>query len=243
MRAGVKKVMILQDARARRQEREIQEKNGEVQFHKQQNESRHINGSCLPPLSGQSLQSHPPAPGPRHMFHSELPNKGLRHGPVQQKPTVGANHHTLLTPGEHDVRPPLVHHKPRRRGPDYRDDDVVPFISLKRVDVEYGVFPGEVCCFQRGLDRVPLGVVGGDDLEFLPFSHVTTDYLRDGPDFSFVLSGRWVSATHDGFVFWRGRRTTQLSPFLVSSPSLTSTKRQQATVRMGCVVPSFESYT
>ena len=241
MRVGAKKAMILQDARARRQEKEIQEKNGEIQFHKQRNESRHINGSCLPHLSGQSLQSHPP--GPRHMFLRELPNKGLRHGPVQQKPAVGANNHTLLTPGEHDVRPPVVHHKPWRRGSNYRDDDVVALVSLKRVDVEHGVFPGEVCRFQRGLDRVPLGVVGGDDLEFLPFSHVATDYLRDGPNFSFVLSGRWVSATHDRFVSWRGRRTTQLNPFLVSSPSLTSTKRQQATVRMGCAVPSFESYT
>jgi len=177
------------------------------------------------------------------MLLSEFPNQSLRYSLPQQEPTVGANHHTLLAPGEHDVCPPLVHHEPRRRGSDNRDDDVVALVSLKRIDVEHRVFPGEVCSFQRGLDRVPLGVVGGDDLEFLPFSHVTTDYLRDGSDFPFVLNGRWMSATHDRFIFWRDRRTTQLNPFLVSSPSLTSTKRQQATVRMGCTVLSFELYT
>ena len=117
MRVGVTKPMILQDARARRQEKEIQEKNGEIQFHKQRNESRHINGSCLPPLSGQSLQSNPP--GLQYMFLSELPNQGLRYGPLHQKLTVGADHHTLLAPREHDVRPLLVTHESRGLGSDY----------------------------------------------------------------------------------------------------------------------------
>ena len=124
------------------------------------------------------------------MFFSELPNQSLRHGPLQQEPTVGTNNHTHLTPREHDVRPSLVLHESRGPSPDNRDDDVVTLVSLKRVDVEYGIFPGEVCRFQRGLDRVPLSVVGGDDLEFPPFSDVTTSYLHDSTDFSFVLSGR-----------------------------------------------------
>ena len=205
------------------------------------NKSRHVNRNRLPPLSGQSLQSHPPSL--RYMLLSELPNQGLCHGLLQQEPTVGTNNHTLLTPGEHDVRPSLVLHESRGPSPDNRDDDMVTLVSLKRVDVEHGIFPGEVCRFQRGLDRVPLSVVGGDDLEFLPFSDVTASYLHDSSDFSFVLSGRWISATHDRSVSWIDRRTTQLTPLLISFPLLTSTKRQQAMLRIGCTVPSFESYT
>ena len=124
------------------------------------------------------------------MFLSELPNEGIRYALVQQKPTVGANHHALLTPREHDVRPPLVLHEPWRLSPDYRDDDVVLFVSLKGVDVEYGVFPGETCGFQGVLDRVPLGVVGGDDFELFLLMDITAGYLHSGCDLSFVLSGR-----------------------------------------------------
>jgi hypothetical protein len=153
MRAGTTKPMILRDAKTRKQERE-QRSSPQV--------ADHFSGNCLPVLSGQILQSHPP--GHRHMFLGELPDEGLRYALVQKKPTVGANHHTLLTPRKHDVRPSLVLHEPRRRGSDYRDDDVVRFVSLKRVDVEHSVFPGEACGFQGVLDRVPLGVVGGDDL-------------------------------------------------------------------------------
>ena len=175
--------------------RGVQEKNSEI--HKQ-----HPNGNCLPLLGGQSFQRQPP--GPRYMFFSELPNEGPRYVPSQQKPTVGANHHTLLTPREHNVRPSLVLHEPRRRGSDYRDDDVVLFASLKGVDVEYGVFPCEAGGFQGILDRAPLGVVGSDDFEVFLFLDVTTGYLHHGFDLFFVLSGRiGVSHTYDGFVFWR----------------------------------------
>jgi hypothetical protein len=64
---------------------------------------------------------------------------------------------------EHNVRPSLVLHDPWRRGPDYRDDDIVLFVSLEGIDVGRGVLPGEACSFQ---DRVPLGVVGGDGFEY-----------------------------------------------------------------------------
>ena len=189
MRAGIKKPMVLQDAKPEGKGEAYRKKKWRSPVHNQRNdEPQQINRSCLPHLSGQSLQSNPP--GLQYMFLSELPNQGLRYGPLHQKLTVGADHHTLLAPREHDVRPLLVTHESRGLGSDYRDDDVVPFISLKRVDVEYGIFPSEVCRFQRGLDRVPLGVVGGDDLEFLPFLDVTTSYLHDSSDFSFVLSGR-----------------------------------------------------
>ena len=60
---------------------------------------------------------------------------------------MGTNHHALLAPREHDVRSSLIPHEPGSRSSDDRDDNVVFFVSLEGVDVEYGVFPGEA----RGL--------------------------------------------------------------------------------------------
>jgi hypothetical protein len=144
-----------------------------------------LNGTRLPLLSSQSFQSHPP--GLRDMLLSELPDEGLRDVLLLQKQTVGANHHTLLTPGEHDVRPSLVLHEPRGQRPDDRNDDVVCFVTLERVDVEHGVFPGDFFGFEGVLDRVALGVVGCDDLEGFPFPDITLGHFHSGFHFSFVL--------------------------------------------------------
>ena len=69
-------------------------------------------GTGLPPLRGKSFHRQPP--GSRHMFISEEPNERLRYGLVLQKPGVRQDHHTLLAPRQHDVRPSFVHHEPRR---------------------------------------------------------------------------------------------------------------------------------
>ena len=103
------------------------------------------------------------------MFLGELPNEGVRNAPVQQEPTMGAYHHTLLTPREHYVRSSMILHEPRSLGSDDRDDDVVFFVPLEGVDVEHRVRPDEICGPQRVFYRVSLRVVGGDDFEFLPF--------------------------------------------------------------------------
>ena len=123
------------------------------------------------------------------MFLRKLPNKCLRDPPVLQEPTMRTNHHTLLTPREHNVRPSLVFHESRARSPDDRDDDVVFFVALEGVDVENGVLPNETRGFQGTLDRVALGVVGSDDLEFLSVFNVTLGHSDDGFHLSFVLSG------------------------------------------------------
>ena len=127
------------------------------------------------------------------MLLSELPNEGLRDAPVLQEPTSRANHHTLLTPREHDVRPSLVLHEPRGLGPDNRNDDMVLFVTLERVNVEYRILPGEFRDLQGALDRVALSVVRSDDLERFSFSDVAPGYLNDGFHFSLVL-GRHESA-------------------------------------------------
>ena len=144
-----------------------------------------LDGTRLPLLSSQSFQSYPP--GLRDMLLSELPDKGLRDVLLLQEQTVGTNHHTLLTPREHDVRPSLVLHEPRGQSPDDRNDDVVRFVTLEGVDVEHGVFPGDSFGFEGVLDRVALSVVGCDDLKGFPFPEVTLGHLYGGFHFSFVL--------------------------------------------------------
>ena len=124
------------------------------------------------------------------MFLCELPNEGHRHSLVLEKPAVRQYHHTLLAPRQHDVRPSLVLHEPRRRGSDDRNDDVVFFVSLERVDVEYGVFPRDASGSQRSFDRVSLGVVRGDDLEVFSFIDISTGDLDRSFDLSFVLGNR-----------------------------------------------------
>ena len=140
-----------------------------------------------PPLSSQILQSHPPSFG--YMLLSQHPDQRLRHVPILQELTMGQNHHALLTPRQHHVRPPLVLHEPRNRRPDDRNYDVVLFVPLERVDVEHRVFPGEACGLEGVLDRVPLSVVRGDDSKVFSFSEVTSGDLDRRLDFSFVLNG------------------------------------------------------
>lgn len=65
----------------------------------------------LPPMKGQILQGHPVSFGYMHL--GELPDERLRHIPIPQELAVGQNHHTLLAPRKHHVRPPLVPHEPR----------------------------------------------------------------------------------------------------------------------------------
>ena len=164
------------------------------------------------------------------MFLGELPNEGLRHALVLQESTMSANHHTLLTPREHDVRSSMVLHEPRSRGSDDRDYDMVFFVSLEGIDVEHSVLPGETCGLQRVFDRVSLSVVGSDDFELPLFLNVTSSDLYGGLDLSLVLK-QWIGVSHKVQGFWRvTRRTTQLTPFLISFPLLTSTKRQQVGV-------------
>ena len=150
----------------------------------------------LPPMKGQILQGHPVSFGYMHL--GELPDERLRHIPIPQELAVGQNHHTLLTPRKHHVRPPLVPHEPRPRRPDDRNHNVIFFVSLEGINVEHGVFPGEVRDLERVLDRVPLGVVGGDDFEVFAFADVTLGNQDCGFDFAFVLNGGRVLSLSRG---------------------------------------------
>ena len=100
----------------------------------------------LPP-SDQIQIPHRHPPCFLYLLLSKLPNEGPPDAPVVQEPTTGTNNHTLLTPREHNVCPSAVLHEPRGRGPDDRDDDMVFFVTLEGVDVEYRVFPGETRVF------------------------------------------------------------------------------------------------
>ena len=71
---------------------------------------------------------------------------------------------------------------------------MVFLVSLERVDVEYGVFPDETCGFERVLNRIPLGVIWSDDLEFLPLPEVSSGYTDCSLDFTFVLAADRFSA-------------------------------------------------
>jgi len=79
------------------------------------------------------------------MLFSKLPEEGPRDTPVLQKLMMRTDHHTLPAPREHDVRTPLVPQEPWGRSPDDRNDDMVFFVPLERVDVEYLVLPGKTC--------------------------------------------------------------------------------------------------
>ena len=124
------------------------------------------------------------------MLLSELPNKGPRNRLLLQEQAVGTNHHTLLTPREHDVGSPLVRHEPRARSSDDRNDGVVCFVALEGVDVEDRVLPRESCSLESILDRVALGVIGSDDLEVFPFLEITLGHFYGCLHFSFVLSNQ-----------------------------------------------------
>lgn len=195
----------------------------------------------LPEVKGrifQIFQSHPA--GFWYVLFSELPNERLLHGRSPQKPTMGQNHHTLLAPREHDVRSPLVLHEPRSRGPNDRNYDVIFFVSLKRVNVEDGVLPGEICGLERLLDRVSLSIVGGNDLEAFAFSYIAFRYSDCCLDLALVLRGQQVFSVSQRSVLGRIVRTVQLTPCLSCLPLLTSTKRQQVLLMMSCTVWSFE---
>ena len=156
--------------------------------------SWYFNRSRLPLLIGQIFQSYPPSL--RYVFLSKLPNEGLRDALLLQESTMGADHHTLLTPRKHDIRPSLVLHEPRTLSPDDGNDDVVLFIPLEGVDVEHSVFPREICGLQGALDRVALGIVGSDYFERFLFFDVPTGHLDDGFDFSWVLSMQQPDVNH-----------------------------------------------
>jgi hypothetical protein len=164
--------------------KEIEEK---AALSKQRGEPR-FDGVYLPHMSSQSLQSHPS--GPRDVLLGELPDKGPRDHLLLQEQTVGTNHHTLLTPREHDVRPSLVLHEPRARSSDDRNNDVVCFVALEGVHVEYCVLPRESCSFESILDRVPLSVVRSDNLEFFSFLEISLGHFDGDFHFSFVLSNQ-----------------------------------------------------
>ena len=161
------------------------------------------------------------------MLLRKLPHKGPRYRFFLQEPTMGQDHHALLTPRKHHVRSPFVLHEPGRRRSDYRDYDVVFLVSLERVDIEHCIFPGESCHLECILDRVSLSVVRGDDLEIFALLDVLFGYANCGFDFTLVLRRCAFSASATGWCLGRVARTIQLSPFLISSPLLTSTKRQQ----------------
>jgi hypothetical protein len=131
----------------------------------------------------------------------ELPDKGPCDGLLLQEQAVGTNHHTLPTPREHDVRPPLVLHEPRGISPDDRNDDVVCFVALEGVNVEYSVLPCESCGLESVLDRVALGVIGSDNLEISSFLEITLSHSYGRFHFPFVLSNQ-TSATNGESKFW-----------------------------------------
>ena len=122
------------------------------------------------------------------MFLSKPSDKGPRNALVLQEQAISTNHHTLLTPGEHNVRPTLVPHEPWGRSPDDRNNDVVCFVTLEGVDVEYSVLPGKSCSFEGVLDRVALGVVWSDYLEVFPFLEISLGHFDSDFHFPFVLS-------------------------------------------------------
>lgn len=72
------------------------------------------------------------------------------------------------------------------------------FVSLERINVEHGVFPGEVRGLERVLDRIPLGIVGGDNFKVFAFVNVTIGNYDCGFDFSFVLNGGRVFGISNG---------------------------------------------
>ena len=158
-----------------------------------------FDGTRLPHLSSQIFQSHPP--GFRDVLLSELPDKGLRNGVPLQEQAVGTDHHTLLTPREHDIRPSLVRHEPRGISPDDGNDDMVCFVALEGVDVEYRVLPCESCIFEGVLNRVALGVIGSDDLEIFSFPDITLGHFYGCSHFPFVLSDQ-ASGKNGEFEFW-----------------------------------------
>jgi hypothetical protein len=131
------------------------------------------------------------------MFLSKPPDKGPRDALVLQEQAIGTNHHTFLTPREHDVRPTLVPHEPRGRSPDDGNDDVVCFVTLEGVHVEYRVLPSKSGSFEGVLDRVPLGVVWSDDLEVFSFLEISLGHFDSDFHFPFVLSYQ-MSATNGG---------------------------------------------
>jgi hypothetical protein len=135
------------------------------------------------------------------MLLSELPDKSPRNGVLLQEPAVGTDHHALLTPGEHDICPSLVRHEPWARSPDDGNDDVVCFVTLEGVDVEYSVFPCESRGLESILDRGPLGVIGSDDPEVFLFPDITLGHFYDCLHFSFVLNNQ-MSTKNGEPKFW-----------------------------------------
>jgi hypothetical protein len=121
------------------QTREVQEKTASS---KRRDEPR-FDGTRLPHMSSQSFQSHPP--GPRDVLLSELPDKGPRDGFFcKNKRLVQIIILFLHRESMTFVRRWFVMN-PGARSPDDRNDDVVCFVTLEGVDVEYRVLPCESC--------------------------------------------------------------------------------------------------
>ena len=77
------------------------------------------------------------------MLLSKPPNEGPRDVPFLQEQTMCTDHHTLLAPRKHDVRPSLVLHESRVRSSNDRNDDMIRLIALEGINIEHSVFPGE----------------------------------------------------------------------------------------------------
>ena len=118
---------------------------------------------------------------------------------------MGQDHHAHLASRKHDVRPPLVRHEAWRRSPDNGNYDVVFLVSLERVDIEHGVFPSETRGLECVLDRVSLGIIWGDNLEFLLLPDVPFSYTDCGFDLALVLSGGRVFTIRNRTLLEGGR--------------------------------------
>ena len=182
-------------------------------------------GAKSPPVKNQIIHSHPLSFG--YVLLSELPNQRLRHRVVLQELTTSQDHHALLAPRKHNVRPPAILHEPRLPRPDDRNYDMVFFISLERVNVKHCVFPDDVRILERVFYRISLSVVRSDDSEVFAFVEVTGGDSNCGFDFAFILNEGKTFSMCGGPVFGKAAHTVQLTPLLTSSPLRTSTKRQQ----------------
>ena len=67
---------------------------------------------------------------------------------------------------------------------------MICLVSLERVDIEYCVFPRKALGLQRILNRVSLGIIWGDDLEFFSLSEVSLGHTDSTINFGCVLGSR-----------------------------------------------------
>jgi hypothetical protein len=79
-----------------------------------------------------------------------------------------------------------------------RDSSVVFSCRSAACHTLCSFFSTRNACWRGGLRGG--GVVGCDDFERFPPLNIAAGYLHNSFDFSFVLSSRWMSVTHDRFV-------------------------------------------